>query len=61
MALSHGKLLAATLRSPYMTYVRLQVVAQCMSVPDESEALSDVFLDALSDSVDVDVEYDFAP
>lgn len=44
-----------------MTYVRLQVVAQCMSVPDESEALSDVFLDALSDSVDVDVEYDFAP
>jgi hypothetical protein len=37
------------------------VFAECMSVSDEAEILSDVFHDALSDSFDVDVEYDVAP
>jgi hypothetical protein len=32
-----------------------------MSVSDEAEILSDIFLDAVSDSFDVDVEYDVAP
>jgi hypothetical protein len=35
--------------------------ADGMSVPDEAAILSDVLLDALSDSFDVDVEYDVAP
>jgi hypothetical protein len=37
------------------------VFAECMSVPDEAEILSGIFLDAVSDSFDVDVEYDVAP
>jgi hypothetical protein len=32
-----------------------------MSVSDEAEILSDIFLDDVSDSFDVDVEYDVAP
>jgi hypothetical protein len=32
-----------------------------MSTSDEAEVLSDIFLEALSDSFDVDIEYDFAP
>jgi hypothetical protein len=32
-----------------------------MSITNELEVLSDVFLDALSDSFDVDVEFDFGP
>jgi hypothetical protein len=32
-----------------------------MSIPHEAEVVSDVFLDALSDGLDVDVVDDFAP